>query len=98
MRSQAADSPACILPPPGPLAPKADSAKLLGVPNDSEALRQLLQADTRTESRSGAPAGSFLVPGLTILHHPEAGRVGERVALAGLVSGREESLSRTAPA
>jgi two-component system nitrogen regulation response regulator GlnG len=68
------------------------------VPNDSEALRQLLQADTRAESRSGAPAGSFLVPGLTILHHPEAGRVGERVALAGLVSGREESLSRTAPA
>jgi two-component system nitrogen regulation response regulator GlnG len=41
--------------------------------------------------------GSFLVPGLTILHHPEAGRVGERVALAGLASGREESLSRTEP-
>ena len=42
--------------------------------------------------------GSFLVPGLTILHHPDAGRVGERVALAGLASGREESLSRTVPA
>jgi two-component system nitrogen regulation response regulator GlnG len=68
------------------------------VPNDSEALRRLLQADTRAESRSGAPGGSILVPGLTILHHPDSGRVGERVALAGLASGREEGLSRTAPA
>ncbi len=68
------------------------------MPNDSEALRRLLQADTRAECRSGAPAGSVLVPGLTIVHHPDSGRVGERVALAGLASGREESLSRTAPA
>jgi two-component system nitrogen regulation response regulator GlnG len=68
------------------------------VPNDSEALRRQLQADTRAESAGGIPAGSLLVPGLTILHHPEAGRIGERVALAGLAAGREEILSRTEPA
>jgi two-component system, NtrC family, nitrogen regulation response regulator GlnG len=68
------------------------------VPNDSEALRRQLQADTRAESASGLPAGSLLIPGLTILHHPDAGRVGERVALAGLAAGREEILSRTEPA
>jgi two-component system nitrogen regulation response regulator GlnG len=68
------------------------------VPNDSEALRRLLQADTRAESRSGAPTSSLLVPGLTIVHHPDSGRVGERAALAGLASGREEGLSRTEPA
>ncbi|HEX4494042.1 MAG TPA: sigma 54-interacting transcriptional regulator [Thermoanaerobaculia bacterium] len=58
----------------------------------------MLQADTRAESQSGAPAGSLLVPGLTILHHPDIGRVGERVTLTGLVSGRSEELSRTGPA
>jgi two-component system nitrogen regulation response regulator GlnG len=68
------------------------------VPNDSEALRRQLQADTRAESAGGLPAASLLVPGLTILHHPDAGRVGERVALAGLAAGREETLSRTEPA
>jgi two-component system nitrogen regulation response regulator GlnG len=68
------------------------------VPNDSEVLRRQLQADTRAESASGLPAGSLLVPGLTILYHPDAGRVGERVALAGLAAGREELLSRTEPA
>jgi two-component system nitrogen regulation response regulator GlnG len=68
------------------------------VPNDSETLRRQLQVDTRAESESGLPAGSLLVPGLTVLHHPDAGRVGERVALAGLAAGREEYLSRTAPA
>ena len=68
------------------------------MPNDSEVLRRQLQADTRAESAGGLPAGALLVPGLTILHHPDAGRVGERVALAGLVAGREEILSRTEPA
>ena len=68
------------------------------MPNDSEALRRLLQADTRAESTSGPVAASALVPGLTILHHPDAGRAGERVALLGLASGREELLSRGEPA
>jgi two-component system nitrogen regulation response regulator GlnG len=57
-----------------------------------------LQADTRVESGRGAPAGTFLVPGLTLLFHPQAERIGERVALPGLASGREEQLSRLEPA
>jgi two-component system nitrogen regulation response regulator GlnG len=68
------------------------------VPYDSEGLRHQLQADTRVESGGGAPAGTFLVPGLTILFHPQAERIGERVALPGLASGREEQLSRLEPA
>ncbi|HEV2845438.1 MAG TPA: sigma-54 dependent transcriptional regulator, partial [Thermoanaerobaculia bacterium] len=64
------------------------------MPNDSDGLRRLLQAETRTDSGSGPLSGSFLVPGLTILHHPDSGRVGERVALIGLASKREELLSR----
>jgi len=68
------------------------------VPNDSEALQRLLQADTQAESDSLPAAGSPLVPGLTILHHPDSGRIGERVALVCLTSGREESLSRGEPA
>ncbi len=68
------------------------------MPNDSEGLRHLLQADTRTDSESGPLGGSFLVPGLTVLHHPDAGRVGERVALTSLAAGREMLLSRSEPA
>ena len=68
------------------------------MPNDSEALRHLLQADTRGDSESSPAAGSLLVPGLTILYHPDLGRIGERVSLPGLPSGREELLSRGAPA
>ncbi len=68
------------------------------MPYDSEGLRHQLQADTRVESGGGAPAGAFLVPGLTILFHPQAERIGERVALPGLASGREEQLSRLEPA
>jgi two-component system nitrogen regulation response regulator GlnG len=68
------------------------------VPNDSEDLRRQLQADTRVDSTGGVPAGAFLVPGLTILFHPDAERIGERVALTGLASGREEMLSRLEPA
>ncbi len=67
------------------------------MPNDSEVLRRLLQADTRAESAGGAFLRSLLVPGLTVLHHPDAGRIGERVALAGLASGREELLARGEP-
>jgi two-component system, NtrC family, nitrogen regulation response regulator GlnG len=68
------------------------------VPNDSEALQRLLQADTRAESGGASLAAPILVPGLTILHHPDAERAGERVALAGLVSGRREALARGEPA
>jgi two-component system nitrogen regulation response regulator GlnG len=68
------------------------------MPNDSEALRRLLQADTRAESAGGPLVASALVPGLTILHHPDASRAGERAALLGLVSGKEEPLSRGEPA
>lgn len=67
------------------------------MPNDSEVLRHLLQADTRGDSDSAPVEGSFLVPGLTVLHHPDAGRVGERVALTSLAAGREELLSRREP-
>lgn len=65
--------------------------------NDSDGLRHLLQADTRTDTESGPLDGSFLVPGLTVLHHPDAGRVGERVALTSLAARREELLSRREP-
>jgi len=68
------------------------------VPNNSEALQRLLQADTRAESGNLPLADWPLVPGLTIVHHPDPGRVGERVALAGLAAGREESVSRQEPA
>ncbi len=68
------------------------------MPNDSEGLRRLLQVDTRDESGGAPVAGSLLVPGLTILHHPDAARVGERAPLPGLASGREELLSRREPA
>jgi len=68
------------------------------VPNDSAGLRRALQADTRAESGSGPLAGGLLVPGLTVLHHPDLARVGERASLLGLVSGREQPLSRGEPA
>jgi two-component system, NtrC family, nitrogen regulation response regulator GlnG len=62
-----------------------------------DGLRHLLQADTKTDNEGCPQGGSFLVPGLTILHHPDAGRVGERVALTSLAAGREELLSRVDP-
>ncbi len=39
----------------------------------------------------------MLVPGLTILAHPDVERVGERSLLSGLPAGREELLSRREP-
>ena len=41
----------------------------------------------------GSPGGS-LIPGLTVLYHPDSSRVGDRMLLAGLGSGRRISLSR----
>ncbi|HEV7506692.1 MAG TPA: sigma 54-interacting transcriptional regulator [Thermoanaerobaculia bacterium] len=67
------------------------------MPNNSEALQRLLQAETRADSGGGVPLASLLVPGLTVLAHPDVGRVGERVLLAGLPAGREELLSRREP-
>jgi DNA-binding NtrC family response regulator len=46
--------------------------------------------DRRRRARARTPA-------LTILYHPELGRVGERAVLAGLVEGRAEYLSRLEP-
>jgi len=68
------------------------------VPNDSEALRWLLQTDTQAESAGASPAGPVYVPGLTVLYHPDAERTGERIALPGLSSGRREALARGEPA
>ena len=67
------------------------------MPNDSEALQRLLQAETRADSGGGVPVASLLVPGLTVLAHPDVGRAGERVLLASLPAGREELLSRREP-
>ncbi|HET9211041.1 MAG TPA: sigma-54 dependent transcriptional regulator [Thermoanaerobaculia bacterium] len=61
-------------------------------------MQRLLQADTQAESGGASLAAAILVPGLTILHHPDAGRAGERVALAGLAGGRREALARGEPA
>ncbi|HEY4573142.1 MAG TPA: sigma 54-interacting transcriptional regulator, partial [Thermoanaerobaculia bacterium] len=68
------------------------------MPNDSEALRWLLQTDTQAESAGASPAGPVYVPGLTVLYHPDAERTGERIALPGLSSGRREALARGEPA
>lgn len=55
--------------------------------------------DTKTRTGSGRhEAASSTVAGLTILAHSDVQRVGERVALLDLASGREERLSRLEPA
>jgi DNA-binding NtrC family response regulator len=41
--------------------------------------------------------GEVAVPGLTVLAHPDPARVGERVALTAVVSGRRVALSRLEP-
>ena len=54
-----------------------------------------------TDTRVGSPrpdADFFAIPGLTILAHSDIQRIGERVALLHLASGREERLSRLEPA
>ncbi len=57
-----------------------------------------LEAETRPQSASRLTLGSLLAPGLTILWHPDVGRVGEQAALTGLAAGRMELLSRREPA
>ncbi|MEE8523443.1 MAG: sigma 54-interacting transcriptional regulator [Thermoanaerobaculia bacterium] len=62
----------------------------------SQDWRQHLDSDTRLATE-GPLATEFQVPGLTILCHPDPRRIGERVALTDLVSGREIALSRLEP-
>ncbi len=56
-----------------------------------------LETETRASGEAWRPAGPILIPGLTILYHPDLRRIGERAPLASLASGREEILSRRDP-
>src|SRR5690349_8689872 len=56
-----------------------------------------LEMETRASGDASRPTGPVLIPGLTILYHPDLRRIGDRAPLAGLVSGREELLSRREP-
>jgi two-component system nitrogen regulation response regulator GlnG len=67
------------------------------VPEDSKAPERPLEVDTRVSGYQRRTIVSLLIPGLTLLYHPDLERVGERALLPGLVSGREEILSRTQP-
>ena len=67
------------------------------MPNHSRGLRERLDSETRVETGGHLLADAVRVPGLTILHHPDPGRVGERVALTRLVAGRAERLGRGEP-
>ena len=67
------------------------------MPNQlSDAWRQALSADTRREDSAGAPV-ELAVPCLTILHHPDLRRVGQRATLPSLDSPGRTELSRTRP-
>jgi two-component system nitrogen regulation response regulator GlnG len=57
-----------------------------------------LDVPTRSSVEQRADALDVLVPGLTILLHPDLDRVGERVVLAELAAGRTQALSRLEPA
>jgi two-component system nitrogen regulation response regulator GlnG len=59
--------------------------------------REELAASTVNASARGSGASAPRVPGLTVVCHPDIGRVGERVALPELASGRAVELSRLAP-
>ena len=64
-----------------------------------DTLQDQLDAETRTASSlSDVRSVDLRVPGLTILGHPDVRRIGDRVALPELVSGREVLLSRIEPA
>ncbi|MBN8233391.1 sigma-54-dependent Fis family transcriptional regulator [Corallococcus macrosporus] len=57
-------------------------------------------ADVSTAAESmprGAPASTRPIPALTLVAHPTATRIGERLLLHGLLAGREVTLSRNAP-
>ena len=46
---------------------------------------------------TAAPRSPIIVPALTIVYHPTLRRIGDRVILGELASGREAQISRTAP-
>jgi two-component system nitrogen regulation response regulator GlnG len=75
------------------------AARLFTLPamDDSQDLQRRLQIETRTGSASWQPPASLLVPGLTILFHPDVERIGERAPLSALLAGGEEGLSRAEP-
>jgi len=56
-----------------------------------------LNASTEASAPSQIPSLELRVPALTILAHPNPGRVGERVLLPALASGRTVPLSRLSP-
>jgi len=58
--------------------------------------RGAIEDESTASGPAGAVAAGGLVPALTIIAHPMAHRVGERLVLAGLAAGRELRLSRTA--
>ena len=58
----------------------------------------LYDSTQRSRSRvAGVESGSVLLPGLTVLYHPDLRRVGERALLSDLSAGRSERLSRLEP-
>ncbi|MEP7011879.1 MAG: sigma 54-interacting transcriptional regulator [Acidobacteriota bacterium] len=68
------------------------------MPKSSRVLREKLDSETRVETDSLLLADALRVPGLTILHHPERDRAGDRAALTGWAAGRTERLGRSEPA
>jgi two-component system, NtrC family, nitrogen regulation response regulator GlnG len=63
------------------------------VNQDSKAL----EVETRPASVMRAATAATLVPGLTIVWHDDVSRIGDRAPLPGLLSGREERVSRLEP-
>src|SRR5262245_38438778 len=59
--------------------------------------REELAASTLTGPSTAPGAGAPRVPGLTLLAHPDVRRVGERVGLPEISSGRVVELSRLVP-
>jgi two-component system nitrogen regulation response regulator GlnG len=67
------------------------------MPDDMGCSGHPLDADTRASGYQRQTAASLLVPGLTLLYHPDLERIGERALLPGLAGGHEELLSRGQP-
>ena len=59
--------------------------------------REELAASTVNGLSRSSGAGAPRVPGLTVVAHPDVRRVGERVALPEISSGRAVELSRLVP-
>jgi two-component system nitrogen regulation response regulator GlnG len=77
-----------------PLLTTVDTTRIEYTESMSDFARQSTRSQIRTGERT-APLRE--IPALTLVAHPEAQRVGERVALPALVSGRPLALSRLAP-